>query len=300
MSGNSDRYTTHKAHALLYTAEGPIVGTDSMTDRTHIPSTDKSLLPDLVLHTSSSSSEEFAEQSSDYEMEPDIKSAKSETKPQVPLVSARFSDTTVPSHVTSLVGYDSLSECESDVECMTQAVKTPSEINQRRRPQKVYDSSPWWDDRHGVYVLAPEAGEEHHQSVNMRYNRTAATETGCCRVTVEATFGEDAILRYLEIENELPPGGVVGIYNIPAVIIGFIAFATAFGLPVYIAFERLPLPDAHALYYLYAVILCLVFHGVVFCTADAVACSLLATMCRRRRVAKAQRYNVSRLDIYKT
>lgn len=184
--------------------------------------------------------------------------------------------------------YDSLSEPESDEEIVTKSVRTDSEFDLRRRNQEVYDSAPWWDDRHRIYVLAPEVGNDHHSIVNKRYDRTAELETPCCRIRSEATFGEGAILQYLADEDASSPGGIVEQSQIISTALCTVAMMIALSASSYVIYERLPLPNAHALYYLYAVILCLLFHFFVFCSSDALACALFATWMRRRRIANAR------------
>nr|XP_039256765.1 uncharacterized protein LOC120333411 [Styela clava] len=184
--------------------------------------------------------------------------------------------------------YDSLSDPESDEEIVTKAIKGSHGINLRRRSQKVYDMAPWWDDRHRVYVSAPDAGNEHHQAVNERYERTATPETACCKVRAEAVVGEEPISKYLDEEIELPPGSVGESGSGGASMVCGFALLAGVVLSPYVLYERLPLPNAHALYYLYAVMLCFVFHSLVFCTADAMACAIMATWTRRRRIAQTR------------
>lgn len=113
----------------------------------------------------------------------------------------------------------------------------------------------------------------------------------CCQATDAAgEHGEQAIHTYLNAEKQISPGSV-NTNGGGASGVGALASLVAFVLPFYILYQRLVLPDAHGLYYLYAVVLCFLAHALFFCTVDAFICAVLATWSRRRRVAKARKRN---------
>ncbi|XP_078482713.1 uncharacterized protein LOC144743273 [Ciona intestinalis] len=190
-------------------------------------------------------------------------------------------------------GYDSLSEEESDEEIVTKSARTDSEINLTRRAENVYKIAPQWNDRKFVWVQAAEGGNEHHTIVHQRYDFADAGD--CCLRRDEGLTLEAAINHYKGEEDQAPLGRVVEPDGSLANGVALLGALVGIAGVAYTINQRLLLPNADTLLYLYSVLFLLFLHPVVFTLVDGVFCALAASWARRRRILKSRRDNARRL-----
>ncbi|CAK8695454.1 unnamed protein product [Clavelina lepadiformis] len=203
----------------------------------------------------------------------------------------------VESAKSSQFFYDSLSEPESDQELVTKSARTDSEIKLARRPSHIYEMAPRWQDAHRVWVQAAKGGIDHHEGLHRRYDLSLGLSS-CCLRDDRNLLLDRAIARYKEEEYGTQAGGVLEPDRMVAYMIAlFGAFAGIGGIG-FVIYQRLFLSNSDSLLYLYAVMLVLVLHSLVFSVTDAVLCALAATWFRRRRILRMRTENAEGLRMH--